>query len=536
MRWPLGRYATVGLAGAGAALLVGGVALAVRVSDAPADQVPAGVRVGTVDVGGLSVAEAEAALRARAHEFTPQGRVVLVSPAEPGFRMSVPAASLKPRPRLRLAAREAAQSQSVGNRFLAAVGLPRERVVDTRFRVTEGGLRAVVGRARTQLARSPREATVRLKGSAFTVVRSRPGRRVQRDRLRAQLRHLPERIDVAVVAVPPRVTTARARAARRRALRLSDRPVVVTARGLRARMSAATLREAVRFEPRGRRLAVGLDADAVAAAIGPTLAPLAAEPREARLQVVGGQVRIEPSQTGRSIDAAATAQRIAARPDATRVRARVVTQQPALTTDGARKLRVRELVSEFTTPYSCCPPRVTNIRRAAEILDGTIIPAGGRFSLNETLGQRTRARGFVPAPQINAGKLEDAVGGGVSQIATTVFNAAFFAGLQLESHTPHEFYISRYPAGREATVSWGGPELVFVNDWPAGILMKAQATDSGISVQLYSSKLGRRVTTETSPNPGAGAFEVSYTRKVSDGGELKRDERWSWTYKAAPAA
>ena len=73
----------------------------------------------------------------------------------------------------------------------------------------------------------------------------------------------------------------------------------------------------------------------------------------------------------------------------------------------------------------------------------------------------------MPAPQINAGELEDAVGGGVSQMATTIFNAAFFAGLDLVSHTPHEFWITRYPPGREATVSWGGPELIVRNDWPA---------------------------------------------------------------------
>ena len=111
-------------------------------------------------------------------------------------------------------------------------------------------------------------------------------------------------------------------------------------------------------------------------------------------------------------------------------------------------MRIRELVSQFTTPHACCQPRVTNIQRAASILDGQIIPAGATFSLNTALGERTRARGFVSAPQIGeGGVLEDAVGGGVSQTATTVFNAAFFAGLKIVTHTPHEFWITRYPAG-----------------------------------------------------------------------------------------
>ena len=198
-------------------------------------------------------------------------------------------------------------------------------------------------------------------------------------------------------------------------------------------------------------------------------------------------------------------------------------------------MRIREVVGEFTTPYACCQPRVANIQRAAAILDGQIVPAGGTFSLNDAMGERTRARGFVPAPQINAGEYEDAVGGGVSQMATTVFNAAFFAGLRIVTHTPHEYWITRYPAGREATVSWGGPELIVENDWPAAVLLKVTATDTSVTVRMYSARLGRRVATETLGTPVAGAaFDVAYTRKVWRGSELRRDERYTWTYTAPP--
>jgi vancomycin resistance protein YoaR len=217
---------------------------------------------------------------------------------------------------------------------------------------------------------------------------------------------------------------------------------------------------------------------------------------------------------------------------------------------------IRRLVAEFTTPYSCCQPRVTNIQRAAEILDGEIVVSGGRFSLNQRLGERTAERGFVSAPMITAGRLEDAVGGGVSQIATTVYNAAFFAGLELIAHTPHQFYISRYPMGREATVSWGGPELIFRNDWPAAILVKVEAGDTSVTVRFYSSKLGRRVETETGQpyaytsartireyNPslpagteevvqsgGISGFTVQYTRTVLRNGKVRRDERFTVRY------
>ncbi len=201
---------------------------------------------------------------------------------------------------------------------------------------------------------------------------------------------------------------------------------------------------------------------------------------------------------------------------------------------------------------------MTNIKRAATLLDGTIIRPRKEFSLNTALGKRTEAKGFVSAPQIFNGRFEDAVGGGISQVATTLFNAAFFSGIKLVAHRAHQFYISRYPMGREATVSWGGPELIFRNDWPAAILIKLEATDSGITVRFYSTRLGRRVATTTGKpydpttpktitvtNPelpagtrkvvqeaGDGGFTVDYTRQVFRHGKRIRNERYTVEYDA----
>ena len=190
------------------------------------------------------------------------------------------------------------------------------------------------------------------------------------------------------------------------------------------------------------------------------------------------------------------------------------------------------------------------------MLDGTIILPGKSFSLNRALGKRTVEKGFVAAPQIFDGRLEDAVGGGISQFATTLYNAAFFAGVKLVAHQAHQFYISRYPMGREATVWWGGPELIFRNNWPAAILMKVSASDSAITVRFYSRKFGRRVetktgkpyaytsprtirtlnsslpagTTSTVQSAGESGFTVQYTRKVFRGVELLANERYTVRY------
>jgi hypothetical protein len=167
----------------------------------------------------------------------------------------------------------------------------------------------------------------------------------------------------------------------------------------------------------------------------------------------------------------------------------------------------------------------------------------------------------VEAPQISGGKLEDGVGGGVSQVATTLFNAAFFAGLKIEAHQPHSFYISRYPAGREATISMGGPDLIFVNDWDASLLISAVAGSNDITIRLFSTSFGRRVETTTgepydytepeeievvdpSLQPGereveqytgAAGFTVEYTRTVWEGKRKRSEESYRWTYQAQDA-
>jgi vancomycin resistance protein YoaR len=311
----------------------------------------------------------------------------------------------------------------------------------------------------------------------------------------------------------------------------------------------------------GSTIEVALDTGVIGRRLRQTLGGLEREPEDARFTIDGDRVSLLPSTDGRALDVDGIAGALAADVNRRVHRTRLLTLQPTLTTARARAIRVREPVAAYTTEYPCCAPRVTNIQRAAQLLDGTLLLPGATFSLNEALDRRTKARGFVEAPQIYAGRLEDAVGGGVSQVATTMYNAAFFAGMQLIAHSPHQFYISRYPMGREATVSWGGPELIFKNDWPAGVLLQVSATDTSITVRFFSSLLERRVETTTGQpydyvqpitrtvtnyekpagsreqvqDAGDPGFSVDYTRKVFSGDRLRRNERWTVDYDAQDA-
>ena len=254
-------------------------------------------------------------------------------------------------------------------------------------------------------------------------------------------------------------------------------------------------------------------------------------PRSAMLRTDAKRAWVVPSENGRRLDADATGLLLIRAPRSTTHAVLFDVVPPKVSTADVEALGIRDVVSEFTTRYEPGQPRVTNIKRAAALLDGTRLAPGQRFSMNEALGERTTAKGFVPAPQILGNQFVDSVGGGISQVATTLFNAAFFAGLRLDEHRAHSIYIDRYPLGREATISWGGPELIFTNDWDASLLMRLIATDTEITVRFYSTSFGRRVATQTTVDEPIGSgLVVRYTRRVFQNERLVRDEVFTTRY------
>ncbi|MEP7016785.1 MAG: VanW family protein [Actinomycetota bacterium] len=161
---------------------------------------------------------------------------------------------------------------------------------------------------------------------------------------------------------------------------------------------------------------------------------------------------------------------------------------PKVTTAMARAWQIKEVISTFTTQFPFNPPRTNNIKIAVGTLNGTLIRPGAQFSLNRTLGERTPSKGYQQAPVIYAGRLVTDYGGGVSQVSTTTFNAAFFSGVRIDRYTPHSFYIARYPEGREATVSWPGVDQQWTNDTGFGILIKATVVGNDLTVTFLGTK------------------------------------------------
>jgi vancomycin resistance protein YoaR len=233
--------------------------------------------------------------------------------------------------------------------------------------------------------------------------------------------------------------------------------------------------------------------------------------------------------------------------------------EPDFTTKDARELGIKEKVSEFTTYYPHADYRNVNIGRAAELVDGTLLKPGETFSLNDTVGERTAENGFTIGYIISNGVLVQDYGGGVSQMATTTFNAMFFAGLEDVEHKPHSFYIDRYPVGREATVAWPTVDLRFRNDTDHGVLINAWVEPSSysrqgeVTVQMWSTKVWditartsgrynyrapatRHLTTpDCEPNTGWSGFDVDVTRVFRKPGEeaIDHTEKFHTEYTAA---
>ena len=166
---------------------------------------------------------------------------------------------------------------------------------------------------------------------------------------------------------------------------------------------------------------------------------------------------------------------------------------PDLMPDFEADGKIREIVGEFTTNHrpdteANPQPRVTNIQRFADLVRGAIIEPDEIFSLNDHVGERTEEKGFVEAGVIYRGVFTEDVGGGVSQFATTFFNAAFFAGLDFLDYQSHTLYISRYPYGREATISWPYVDLVVQNNTPYPMLIWPTYTADSITVSIYSTQ------------------------------------------------
>ncbi len=288
----------------------------------------------------------------------------------------------------------------------------------------------------------------------------------------------------------PAVEMADVRRVAARARRVLSRPVTVHAADTALTLTPEQVATTLRTQISESRLHLHVDEPALRLTLAPALAGVEHAPRDAAFAVDGANVSVVPAVAGVAVRLGPVASAIARGVHDTT--APIDASEPAHSTAWAQKLNITELVSSYTTQYPCCQPRVTNIQRAVATINGTVLQPGETFSLNTALGPRTTDKGYVLAPGIGANlEFEDSVGGGVSQVSTTLYNASFFGCYQDVTHTVHALYISRYPMGREATLNYPSIDNQFRNDSNAGVLIRASAGSTSITISLYGNKEGR---------------------------------------------
>lgn len=372
---------------------------------------------------------------------------------------------------------------------------------------------------------------------------------------------------IPTAALIPRVTIADVDAAVAEGTRMIDGPVTLAAEDPelvvefdRPALGAMLTSTVPAAEP--ARVELGFDEESLLAFLEPRRDEIEQPPRDAAFLVLSdGSVTLREGRRGTVLNAALVAQRLA---EVSVGRDRGVFpfapgDRPAFTNAEARAMQPIELMSSFTTEYACCQPRVTNIKTIAAAINNTIVWPGETFSLNDAAGRRTEEKGYVEAPMILEGEIVDDVGGGVSQYATTFYNAVFFGCYEDVTHTPHSFYFTRYPEGREATISWTVPDLRFRNDSDALILVKSYASDNAVTVAFYGNNGGRDCTADLSErrdftepttryeadsgvspgseilaDSGSEGWTIDVSRTITYGDDSTSTQTWTHRYLARP--
>jgi vancomycin resistance protein YoaR len=534
-----------------AVVAVGAAAAAVPATIAYGADVARGVSVLGVDIGGHSKAAAERVLRARLADRVAEpvpvtvGEVTAsVDPVAAGLTLDIPATVAKA-----ARVRPAPWTALLGTRRV-------EPVVSVDVDKLDGALQPHVG----MQGIAPVWPAIRYDGLEPRAVAPVSGRGLDRHRTarafaRSWLRT--GRIDLPITDVVPASSRADLDSLILSLARPAvAAPVTMSVGATDVEIPPAAIAASLTFDPDADgKVTPRVDPALLRQALGAALAPAEAAPVNATFTVQNGQPVEVPQTDGRAVDldrAASDLLAVLPNPAPRHITAGLVAKPADRTLETLHGMGIVELVSTFTTKFVPGQPRTRNIRIVADLARGRIVPAGGTFSLNELTGERTLAKGYVMAPVIEGGKLKNGPGGGISQFATTAFNAGYYAGMVDVAHKPHSYYFDRYPAVIESTTIYPTVDMAFRNDSPNAILIDTVWTENSITVSIFGTRryeietvYGPRTNVTSPPaipldepdcipTDGLPGFRQEAWRVFKQNGvEIKR-ERFQWHYRAEP--
>jgi vancomycin resistance protein YoaR len=550
----------------GGLLLLSGTVLGLAFAGSP-ERLPAGSQIAGVDVSGLTSAEARSLLERRSREL---GRTPVVFTAE-GKRWQVKPDSVLVDVDWG-AAVEAARRQGEG--FAPVRGLKRlgvrvfgGEVVPT-TRVYEAAVRSYVTRFASALDRPRVEPSLRLNGVDAEIASGRNGRLLDRAAAEQVLVRALTSFTREPVALPLRVDHTRLTAkdlagAEVKVDTALSAPVDLAYGPGGWHLTRAKIARLLAL-PSGGSTEIELAGPAADRFFANLRKRVVRAPKDAGFAVgARNVVRVVPAAAGRALDTEGTTRNLMAALLSTtnrRAELRVTSITPERTTRDAKAMGITGLVGAYQTFYGGIANRIHNVQLVAHLIDDHYIAPGAEFSFNDTTGERNEDKGFLEAPVIINGELKTGLGGGVCQVSTTTFNAAYEAGLSITDRTNHALYISHYPQGRDATVNYPDTDLKFENDTEHWLWLRTFVSSSSLTVALYGAPQDRRVESDVSPLVETGAPKVkriadpnmlvgqtaleesgqpsratSVRRRVYDSsGELMYDHTWYSSYSSEP--
>jgi vancomycin resistance protein YoaR len=530
----------------GAVLLFGIYALAAW---SLSDTAPGETTVAGVDVGGMTQAEAASALT---EQLGPRVKEPIELTAGDGK------AQLSPKPSGLAIDAEATASELTGFSLSPARmwahmfgGSEQELVLDIDTKKFD----AAVAGLEESLAVEPVDGAVALVDGQAVKTDPKVGSRIVASEtsriIQESWMNTDGPFDLPVEPVEPTITQEQTDEGYAVAQKVVSAPVTVSVGGQEPVLTPEVLAGLIRFEQKGDQLVTIVDREATVAAIVDGTTDLLELPDDAHFEFADGKPTVVAGKTGTTLDPAqaAKAVRSAATSDDRATSVKLVEQDPKETVESLEALGVKEIISEFSTPLTAEPVRTQNLVRGAEMVTGNLIKPGETFSLLEALAPITLENGYFDAGVVENGEHVEAVGGGLSQMATTSFNAGFFAGYDDVEHHAHSYWFPRYPAGREATIYVGAKDMRFTNDTPYGAVMQAFVSGGQLTVRIWSTKYytvqestseKRNIVPKTvihdssadcEPYPGGeDGFSVTITRQVLRNGELVKENSFSHSY------
>ena len=367
-------------------------------------------------------------------------------------------------------------------------------------------------------------------------------------------------IDLPEVILEPAVTNAEAEefVAGPATIAVSG-PVTIQVEDIAPQVPAEAIAEATHYLVEGDALTPQIDGAILHDSIAEELEPVEEPGNNATFEIDANNVPVVvPSRVGRGVSdevlAAAVGNAMFAEGDERTAPAPVTVRDPVLTTEDALELGVVEEISSFTQQVNYAEYLAHNLAVASEYINGTLLLPGEVFSMNEKTENRDPVGGYMQGWVIGPGGIfRQALGGGLSAATTTVWSAAFYAGLEPVEVQAHSVYISRYVPGLEATVAWDSFDMKFRNDTPYGVFITAESNETSMTVRMYSTKIYTKIDAEVgeryavtdnnkiynesatcSAQTGGPGFTIDVDRVFYEGDEEVRRETFTTTYRPAP--